>query len=252
MMNAQDNQHNISNLEVKYDMKFVIDTSNVSISKVEERISLLIGNDVSLFKSDAKKRSDSIAWNLLEKSHNIAGEGKAIINLSAAPKYSYFRETYKKDGKIYIFSKILNSIFKFEPLHSVVWKITSETKNINGYLCKKAYGKYGEKNIIAWYTEKVPITEGPYTFKGLPGLVLDVYDEKEYFRFTMVSLKKINVPIIPIDRYVDTNYQKYMEKRNELQNDPAGSYYQILGKQMTNDRQKDFKENFKKMNNVLD
>lgn len=46
----------LSDLEVKYNMKFVIDTTDVSNTTVEERISLLIGNDTSLFKSDAKKK----------------------------------------------------------------------------------------------------------------------------------------------------------------------------------------------------
>ncbi|WP_288460936.1 GLPGLI family protein [uncultured Chryseobacterium sp.] len=242
----------LSDLEVKYNMKFVIDTTDVSNTTVEERISLLIGNDTSLFKSDAKKKSDSIAWNLLENSHKAAGEGKAIINLSTAPRYSYFRETYKKSDKIYIYSKIVGTVYRFEPLYKVNWKILSETKNINGILCKKAEGKYGDKNVIAWFAESIPITEGPYVFKNLPGLVVDVYDDKEYFRFTMLSLKKSNLPIQPIKSYVDTSYQKYMDKRNELRNDPAGSYYQVLGKQMTNERQKDFKQGFKKMNNVLD
>lgn len=62
------------------------------------------------------------------------------------------------------------------------WNITSESKDINGYLCYKASCDYkfmsrkGEiiKSAIAWFCPKIPVNCAPENFNGLPGLVLEL------------------------------------------------------------------------------
>lgn len=58
------------------------------------------------------------------------------------------------------------------------WEILEEYKKINGFKCKKAttiMETYGYKlNITAWFCEEIPINDGPITFNGLPGLILEL------------------------------------------------------------------------------
>lgn len=76
------------------------------------------------------------------------------------------------------------------------WQLTSEIKNIGMYTCYKAsFSKEVEntsstfvngelkevmenKTIVttAWYTPQIPISNGPSTFYGLPGLILEIND----------------------------------------------------------------------------
>ncbi|MCI2228912.1 GLPGLI family protein [Polaribacter sp. MSW13] len=76
------------------------------------------------------------------------------------------------------------------------WQLSSETKNIGKYTCYKATlskqvdktsvelvdGKLEEikkkvtVNTTAWYTPQVPISNGPSTYYGLPGLILEIND----------------------------------------------------------------------------
>lgn len=69
-----------------------------------------------------------------------------------------------------------------KPLNSFNWKLTNETKQINGYICYKATGiKYGsdkehnttETPITLWYTPQINFNYGPFESCGLPGLVLE-------------------------------------------------------------------------------
>jgi GLPGLI family protein len=100
-----------------------------------------------------------------------------------------------------------------DSLQTLKWKMESETREIGGYMCMKATAtkpasksdfrnfrpkekKEGEKtddkkttfmtdvelpkdiNITAWYTPEIPVNQGPESYWGLPGLILEVNDGK--------------------------------------------------------------------------
>lgn len=56
---------------------------------------------------------------------------------------------------------------------------------------QKATARYGGRNWIAWFTEEIPISEGPYKFNGLPGLIFEIYDDKENYKFTLQQIYQI-------------------------------------------------------------
>ncbi|MEO1033568.1 MAG: GLPGLI family protein [Bacteroidota bacterium] len=70
---------------------------------------------------------------------------------------------------------------------SMDWTITNETKEIKGYLCKKAIKDSDEKRV-AWFTEDLPVKHGPRGFNGLPGLILEFYNNKHYFVVKEIEL----------------------------------------------------------------
>lgn len=71
------------------------------------------------------------------------------------------------------------------------WKILSETVTISNLNCQKAEVQYGGRTWIAWFTKDIPISEGPYYFHGLSGLILQIKDKDEDFVFTAGEIKKL-------------------------------------------------------------
>nr|WP_317632963.1 GLPGLI family protein [uncultured Flavobacterium sp.] len=67
------------------------------------------------------------------------------------------------------------------------WEITSESKNIGGYNCLKAIGKYKKSIssneylfIEAWFCPELPYAFGPKWLIGLPGLVVYAVDRNSF------------------------------------------------------------------------
>ena len=76
-----------------------------------------------------------------------------------------------------------------EALPSFKWQILSESKEILGYKCQKAQGEFRGRKYIAWFAPSIPISDGPWKFCGLPGLILAVEDTDKYFVFTCIDIK---------------------------------------------------------------
>jgi porphyromonas gingivalis family protein len=76
-----------------------------------------------------------------------------------------------------------------EVLPSFKWQILSESKEILGYKCQKAQGEFRGRKYIAWFAPSIPISDGPWKFCGLPGLILAVEDTDKYFVFTCIDIK---------------------------------------------------------------
>jgi len=57
------------------------------------------------------------------------------------------------------------------------WDLShNETKTIGDFVCRKATTEFRGSQIVAWYTETINIPFGPWKFKDLPGLILELYN----------------------------------------------------------------------------
>ncbi len=55
------------------------------------------------------------------------------------------------------------------------WKITDETREIAGFTCRRANAIILDSvYVVAFYTDQIPVSGGPESFTGLPGLILGV------------------------------------------------------------------------------
>lgn len=55
-------------------------------------------------------------------------------------------------------------------------------------IVQKATTKFLGRNWIAWFTNDYAVQDGPYKFGGLPGLILEIYDDEQHHHFAMISI----------------------------------------------------------------
>lgn len=76
-----------------------------------------------------------------------------------------------------------------DTLRNIKWKITDETREVAGYSCRRANGIIMDSiYVVAFYTDKIPVSGGPESFSGLPGMILDVALPHEHIRWTAKTI----------------------------------------------------------------
>lgn len=62
-----------------------------------------------------------------------------------------------------------------DSIRKINWKLTSEMRTIAGYECRRANAIILDSiYVVAFYTDKIPVSGGPESFSGLPGMILGV------------------------------------------------------------------------------
>ncbi|MBL4678183.1 MAG: GLPGLI family protein [Mucilaginibacter sp.] len=62
-----------------------------------------------------------------------------------------------------------------DTVRKINWKITDETRDIAGYTCRRANALIMDSiYVVAFYSDEIPVSGGPESFTGLPGMILGV------------------------------------------------------------------------------
>ncbi|WP_082376981.1 GLPGLI family protein [Chryseobacterium indologenes] len=240
-----------SQYEVIYRVKMLRDTL-AKENVIEEDLSLLVNGQKSLFKSTQKAVSDSALMAIGKEQFENPVNGKVVIDLRKVPSVRFPSEVYFDNGKQTVYKELLKNQFAY-PLGDIIdSKLHNETRKIGSYTCKKAEGTYKGRHYIAWYTNEIPISDGPYVFKGLPGLILEIFDTKGYTIFSMISIKKAEKPIIPIKEAISTTYQAFCKARQNYLDDPAGTVSARTGIALKPANIESIKSRIRSNNNFID
>ena len=172
---------------------------------------LEIGNKLSKFYSYLTLRFDSIkyspngaeaikAW-ANEALKNTVGksskeQAKAIYNGPVRKSPCNIYKEYAKN-KILTQDEYSKNYCKYEEtMEPFDWEIGKDTAIILDYPCQKATCTWRGRNYTAWFTENIPISEGPYKFHGLPGLIMKITDEKNHYSWEIKGIVEVqNHPI---------------------------------------------------------
>lgn len=115
--------------------------------------------------------------------------------------------------------------FLIESNDELKWKIFPETKNIADYNLQKAETDFGGRHWTAWFSTEIPISEGPYKFRGLPGLIFEISDSGNNYSYKLVNSKKLEKDFDTTD-FLETHYgKKPVRVTSEKLNEVKLTYY---------------------------
>lgn len=220
-------------MEFVYDYRCCVDTTG----SLEDNISsdnmlLQIGPDgLSKFSSYKNLTVDSIILrSSQEQIANAALEGK----LSTGE----FMTIYKNypEGRLTHTEKICTDWFRYdEDMPIFDWELTDSCSNILGYECQSAKCQFRGREWIVYYTEDIPLCNGPWKLHGLPGLIMKASDEKGHYTFECIGIKsKADRPItiykVPFNTVKRSDYY---DTKHRYEINPYAYYEAMTGKHIT-------------------
>ena len=105
-----------------------------------------------------------------------------------------------------------------EPDVSQQWELGNDTMYIMGYLCHVAKCFWRGRYYQAWYAEDIPISDGPYKFHGLPGLIMRIEDMNSENEWTISGIE-ISKDFIFLDKPFDDNQYVLSDRKTVLKNE---------------------------------
>jgi GLPGLI family protein len=220
----------------------------VDISKIATYADLQcleIGDHLSKYYSRFIYKSDSLCTDWKKKhphaqnSPTMMGELSDFYKSGTWSEYQwseYFKDFSKNTFIEYArMPRGISDYFSSENIYVQDWIFFDDTLSVLGYLCQKAICRFRGRDYIAWFAPQIPISNGPWKFGGLPGLILKVYDTAHNYIFECIEIKhhKDKYYIRQYDDY--NNYSKLEQKKLlKLQKDIHEDYPKISGWIITN------------------
>ena len=158
------------------------DKANATI----ETARLDISPEKSLFYGEGRIKRDSVMQRMRE-TRNF--DRNAMQNLRSSIDYIVEKDLIK--NITYFKTRLGRDQYTYEEDRKMDWKILPETVKIGEYEAQKAETTFAGRKWYAWFTQDIPFQDGPYKFKGLPGLIIKVEDAKGDYSFDLQQSKKI-------------------------------------------------------------
>lgn len=175
---------------VMYKLLYVIDPNEPDAPKGEDFGCLQIGQKYSHYFSYNVYRADSIAF------EDVKANARGIKGATNGLGESVYRN-YPNSGTSTVTHRVTDfGRFCYSEDNPVIsWEMLPDIKVVAGYSCSGATCNFRGRRWTVWYTSEIPISEGPWKLKGLPGLVLMAEDSQGHYCWESVSVSKRKSPI---------------------------------------------------------
>ena len=214
-------------IQVKYELKFMPDTLERDKFKTQTMVLRMNTKGISVYQEYGKFRSDSVTAartrngkiKLSDTNEAIKYQTKARDNITIAKSWPekhkiLVRELMGLDGTFYY----------TEDKTDFGWEVDfTQTKEIGGYTCHSAKGSYAGRDYQAWFTPEIPISDGPWLFCGLPGLILEVSSLDKEFLYTCMSIQAGTGPVSlrSLDTAFKTTRERFLKAKERYKVNPT-------------------------------
>ena len=225
-------------LMVSYELVFLPDSTKKNV-KLTNQLSLALGNsyakqmnseyfDIENLQKKARKGSE----------YNLEGRGLAATIIYKNKKTNQMEVNVKLADQC--------SYRYIESIPMQDWKILNQKKEVLGYSCQAATTTYLGRTYTAWFAPTIPIHEGPWKFSGLPGLILEVADNRGHYVFKSIGIRrpkqqefieKYKIKFVDINRKKLNSYIKNLHENYATVLEAQGytvAYFTPEGKEIDN------------------
>ncbi|MCM1067573.1 MAG: GLPGLI family protein [Muribaculaceae bacterium] len=175
-----------SNLAVKYT---VSNRDTDSKEPYAREMVLMAGPQKSLFYNTTSLYCDSCnstpegkaklreiqlkAWTVVHPDGTVTYDGRKLGLAPEKQEYLYV-EKDRQAAQITVYDFKAGDLYSYtEPIDEIEWTIVEDsTATIQGYECVMARSDYHGRRWTAWFAPELPMPDGPWKLRGLPGIIL--------------------------------------------------------------------------------
>ncbi len=233
--------------KISYAFIHVNDTNNRE-KPYTENMMVLVGNKASLFTSidrvtEFQKQTKSIEEQV--KNNNALREGGFTVRAPTKGGTTSEIFMFHDENKMITKHYLVNNYLIDDKIPTIDWKISSDTLTISGLKTQKATTTFKGRQYTAWFCLDLPFRSGPWKLQGLPGLIIEAYDDKKevIFKFEELELaensfkpaepkmllgevlppESTNAVVIELpQKRIKTTLKELMKLREVAQSDPMG------------------------------
>lgn len=169
---------------VKYSFIHIKDTTQKN-NPYTENMLLVIGKNASVYTS-----ADRINRKLIEDGKLKAEPKNPKAPFKPVSQIDYY--FFVKENLFFTKEKLFNEYLAEEKAPKIKWITTKDTASFSGIACKKATAYFKGRNWVAWYAPELPFQSGPWKLNGLPGLIIEAYDNQKQVHFQFAGIDNVN------------------------------------------------------------
>lgn len=223
----------VENMEFVYDYRCCVDTTGTLKDNYDsDNMLLQIGpGGMSKFSSYKNLTVDSI---LMRSTHEQIVDAAIEGKLSTGEFMTIFKNY--PVGRLTHTEKICQDWFRYdEEMPQLDWELTDSVTTVLGYDCLSAKCKFRGREWRVFYTEDIPLMDGPWKLHGLPGLIMKASDENGYYTFECIGIKsKADRPITIYKVPFNTTDRKgYYDAKHRYEINPYAYYEATTGESVT-------------------
>lgn len=211
-----------------YEYKFISDSTKIDDVKTEMMF-LDTTKDGSKYYSYTVFNSDSLMKVDLEKQLAATGSINVKSDMQKGSVRYSVTKTYP-DYKINLHRRLGMDSYNISDDRKINWKISSEKEKIGEWNVQKAEADFAGRHWIAWFSTEIPIQDGPYKFRGLPGLIIKIEDKTGSHKMELKGIKNI-VGDVDVNvweaKEIVVNSRQFQKVIKEYENDPTKGIKQI-------------------------
>ena len=165
---------------VKLEIKLEGDAAQFADMLPKERRSnkvLYFSPEASLYENGEKAEDQNMSMN--------SGGGNVMIRMEEPENKIY---TDLKNKKQLEQREFMTRVFLIDGDVNQQWKLTGNQKMILDFPCQEATLEKDSIKIAAWFTPVIPVSAGPASYGGLPGLILAVDSDNGKNTITATSV----------------------------------------------------------------
>lgn len=217
------------NLELVYEYTFNADTVYNSQTDREKMLLQISRGGISKFSSLKNATIDSLIPTMSQE--EIVKNAQRLVN---GPSVNIFKNY--PEGRLTHTEKVARDWFRYEEdMPEFHWVPGDSVCTILGYECREARCSFRGRNWRVFYTEGIPVSDGPWKFYGLPGLIMSATDEKAQYSYECVGIKnKASRPVTIYDvPYNDTDRKKFYDTLHRYEINPYAYVETVSGIHVT-------------------